>query len=160
MEMLATSLAVFSNGHIDHRKGKMQIDVETSKLDQRRVFVFDDDEVTHAALQFMLHDETETYPGRQPPARCDRPPAHSTARGGAAGDSVLDTALRRRLTDHGFAGNGLNGAIANNTTPPMKASHNRRRRDRAPADRRGRMARPQKGRRAVMRYGSPASATN
>jgi hypothetical protein len=47
-KLLATSLAVFSNGHIDHRKGKMQIEVETSKLDQRRVFVVDDDEVTHA----------------------------------------------------------------------------------------------------------------
>jgi hypothetical protein len=44
-------------------------------------------------LQFVLHDETETYPGRQPSAMCDLPPAHSTARGGAAGDSVLDAAL-------------------------------------------------------------------
>ena len=32
----------------------MQIGVETSKaVDQRRVFVIDDDEITRAALQFM-----------------------------------------------------------------------------------------------------------
>src|SRR6266568_3738187 len=29
--------------------------------DQRRVFVIDDDEITRAALQFMLHDEIETH---------------------------------------------------------------------------------------------------
>lgn len=40
----------------------MQIGVETSKaVDQRRVFVIDDDEITRAALQFMLHDEIETH---------------------------------------------------------------------------------------------------
>ncbi|HUB63349.1 MAG TPA: response regulator [Methylocella sp.] len=40
----------------------MQIGVETSKaVDQRRVFVVDHDEVTRAALQFMLHDEIETH---------------------------------------------------------------------------------------------------
>jgi DNA-binding NarL/FixJ family response regulator len=40
----------------------MQIGVETSKaVDQRRVFVVDDDEVTRSALQFMLHDEIETH---------------------------------------------------------------------------------------------------
>jgi DNA-binding NtrC family response regulator len=40
----------------------MQIGVETSKaVDQRRVFVVDADEVTRAALQFMLHDEIETH---------------------------------------------------------------------------------------------------
>ncbi len=40
----------------------MQIGVETSKaVDQRRVFVVDQDEVTRAALQFMLHDEIETH---------------------------------------------------------------------------------------------------
>lgn len=40
----------------------MQIGVETSKaVDQRRVFVIDEDEVTRAALQFMLHDEIETH---------------------------------------------------------------------------------------------------
>jgi DNA-binding response OmpR family regulator len=40
----------------------MQIGVETSKaVDQRRVFVVDDDEITRAALQFMLHDEIETH---------------------------------------------------------------------------------------------------
>jgi DNA-binding NtrC family response regulator len=43
-------------------EGKMQIGVETSKaVDQRRVFVVDDDEVTRAAVQFMLHDEIETH---------------------------------------------------------------------------------------------------
>ncbi len=40
----------------------MQIGVETSKaVDQRRVFVIDEDEITRAALQFMLHDEKEAY---------------------------------------------------------------------------------------------------
>lgn len=40
----------------------MQIGVETSKaLDQRRVFVVDPDEITRAALQFILHDEIETH---------------------------------------------------------------------------------------------------
>lgn len=40
----------------------MQIGVESSKaVDQRRVFVVDADEVTRAALQFMLHDEIETH---------------------------------------------------------------------------------------------------
>lgn len=40
----------------------MQIGVETSKaVDQRRIFVIDEDEVTRAALQFMLHDEIETH---------------------------------------------------------------------------------------------------
>jgi DNA-binding NarL/FixJ family response regulator len=41
---------------------EMQIGVETSKaVDQRRVFVIDEDEITRAALQFMLHDEIETH---------------------------------------------------------------------------------------------------
>jgi len=59
----------------------MQIGVETSKaVDQRRVFVIDDDEITRAALQFMLHDEIETHEltnpeeayekGRLAPASC------------------------------------------------------------------------------------------
>ena len=40
----------------------MQIGVETAKaVDQRRVFVVDGDEITRAALQFMLHDEIETH---------------------------------------------------------------------------------------------------
>jgi DNA-binding NtrC family response regulator len=40
----------------------MQIGVETSKaVDQRRIFVVDDCEITRAALQFMLHDEIETH---------------------------------------------------------------------------------------------------
>ncbi len=40
----------------------MQIGVETAKaVDQRRVFVVDEDDITRAALQFMLHDEIETH---------------------------------------------------------------------------------------------------
>ena len=40
----------------------MQIGVETAKaVDQRRIFVIDEDEITRAALQFMLHDEIETH---------------------------------------------------------------------------------------------------
>jgi len=40
----------------------MQIGVETSRaVDNKRVFVIDDDEIIRAALQFMLHDENETH---------------------------------------------------------------------------------------------------
>jgi DNA-binding response OmpR family regulator len=40
----------------------MQIGVEMSKaLENKRVFVVDDDEITRAALQFMLHDEFEAH---------------------------------------------------------------------------------------------------
>jgi CheY-like chemotaxis protein len=40
----------------------MQIGVEIAKaVDNKRIFVVDDDEVTRAALQFMLHDENETH---------------------------------------------------------------------------------------------------
>ncbi len=40
----------------------MQIGVETAKaLEHRRVFVIEEDEITRAALQFMLHDEIETH---------------------------------------------------------------------------------------------------
>ena len=41
----------------------MQIGVETSKaVENKRVFVVDSDEITRAALQFMLHDENEVFP--------------------------------------------------------------------------------------------------
>ncbi len=40
----------------------MQIGVESAKaVDQRRVFVIDEDEITRTVLQFMLHDEIETH---------------------------------------------------------------------------------------------------
>jgi DNA-binding NtrC family response regulator len=40
----------------------MQIGVETSKaVDQRRVFVIDQDDIVRTALQFMLQDEIETH---------------------------------------------------------------------------------------------------
>jgi DNA-binding response OmpR family regulator len=40
----------------------MQIGVEMSKaLENKRVFVVDEDEITRAALQFMLHDEFEAH---------------------------------------------------------------------------------------------------
>jgi DNA-binding response OmpR family regulator len=40
----------------------MQIGVETSKaVDNKRIFVVDEDEIIRAALQFMLHDENETH---------------------------------------------------------------------------------------------------
>jgi CheY-like chemotaxis protein len=40
----------------------MQIGVETSRaVDNKRIFVVDDDEIARAALQFMLHDENETH---------------------------------------------------------------------------------------------------
>jgi DNA-binding response OmpR family regulator len=43
-------------------EGEMQIGVESAKaVDQRRVFVVDEDEITRTALQFMLHDEIETH---------------------------------------------------------------------------------------------------
>ena len=40
----------------------MQIGVEMSKaLENKRVFIVDDDEIIRAALQFMLHDEYEAH---------------------------------------------------------------------------------------------------
>lgn len=40
----------------------MQIGVETAKaVDQRRVFVIDEDDITRTVLQFMLQDEIETH---------------------------------------------------------------------------------------------------
>jgi len=40
----------------------MQIGVETSRaVENKRVFVIDDDEITRAVLQFMLQDENETH---------------------------------------------------------------------------------------------------
>lgn len=40
----------------------MQIGVESARaVDNRRIFVVDPDEITRAALQFMLHDENETH---------------------------------------------------------------------------------------------------
>jgi DNA-binding NtrC family response regulator len=40
----------------------MQIGVDSERaVDDRRVFVVDEDEITSAALQFMLHDEIETH---------------------------------------------------------------------------------------------------
>ncbi|MCC9624213.1 response regulator [Thalassospira sp. MA62] len=40
----------------------MQIGVETYKaVDQRRVFVVDEDDITRTAIQFMLTDEIETH---------------------------------------------------------------------------------------------------
>jgi len=48
-------------------EGDMQIGVETSKaVDQRRVFVIDEDEITRAVLQFMLQDEIETHEHANP----------------------------------------------------------------------------------------------
>lgn len=40
----------------------MQIGVDSNKaVDNKRVFVVDNDEIMSAALQFMLHDENETH---------------------------------------------------------------------------------------------------
>lgn len=40
----------------------MQIGVETTRaVENKRIFVIDDDEIIRAALQFMLHDENETH---------------------------------------------------------------------------------------------------
>jgi DNA-binding response OmpR family regulator len=40
----------------------MQIGVESYRaVDNKRVFVVDHDEITRAALQFMLHDENKTH---------------------------------------------------------------------------------------------------
>ena len=40
----------------------MQIGVETAKaLDNKRLFVVANDDITRMALQFMLHDENETH---------------------------------------------------------------------------------------------------
>jgi DNA-binding response OmpR family regulator len=43
-------------------EGDMQIGVETSKaVDNKRIFVVDENEIIRAAVQFMLHDENETH---------------------------------------------------------------------------------------------------
>jgi len=40
----------------------MQIGVESSRaVENKRLFVVDDDEITRAALQFMLHDDNEAH---------------------------------------------------------------------------------------------------
>ncbi len=40
----------------------MQIGVDTDKaVDNKRIFVIDEDEIIRAAVQFMLHDENETH---------------------------------------------------------------------------------------------------
>jgi len=40
----------------------MQVGVEASKaVDNKRIFVVDEDEIIRAAVQFMLHDENETH---------------------------------------------------------------------------------------------------
>ncbi len=40
----------------------MQIGVETSRaVDNKRIFVVDDDDITRAAAQFMLQDDNETH---------------------------------------------------------------------------------------------------
>ncbi len=40
----------------------MQIGVESARsVENRRIFVVDEDEINRAALQFMLHDENETH---------------------------------------------------------------------------------------------------
>jgi len=45
-----------------HPRRPMQIGVEISRsVENKRIFVVDSDEVTRAALQFMLHDENETH---------------------------------------------------------------------------------------------------
>ena len=44
------------------RGNDMQIGVDSAMaVDNKRIFVVDPDEVTRAALQFMLHDENETH---------------------------------------------------------------------------------------------------
>lgn len=51
----------------------MQIGVETSKaVDQRRVFVIDEDDITRSVLQFMLHDEIETHELASPEEAYDK----------------------------------------------------------------------------------------
>ena len=60
--LLATQLVPATEETRKLTEADMQIGVETSKaVDQRRVFVIDEDEITRAALQFMLHDEIETH---------------------------------------------------------------------------------------------------
>jgi DNA-binding NarL/FixJ family response regulator len=54
----------FASRHFTIAQGQsdMQIGVETSRaVDNKRVFVVDDDEITRAVLQFMLQDDNETH---------------------------------------------------------------------------------------------------
>jgi CheY-like chemotaxis protein len=52
----------FNSSSIFIDEGDMQIGVETSRaVENKRIFVIDEDEIFRAALQFMLHDENETH---------------------------------------------------------------------------------------------------
>jgi CheY-like chemotaxis protein len=56
------SLASNSGNANESEVGEMQIGVEMSKaLENKRVFIVDDNEIIRAALQFMLHDEFEAH---------------------------------------------------------------------------------------------------
>jgi DNA-binding response OmpR family regulator len=58
-EATATFHSALRNGL---EEGKMQIGVETTRaVENKRVFIVDHDEITRAALQFMLHDENEAH---------------------------------------------------------------------------------------------------
>jgi DNA-binding NarL/FixJ family response regulator len=62
----------------------MQIGVESAKaVDQRRVFVVDEDEIIRAALQFMLHDEIETH------ELCNPEEAYAKGQGWLSPDVIL-----------------------------------------------------------------------
>lgn len=52
----------FNRGGVFIRGHAMQIGVETSRaVENKRVFVVDDDDITRAVLQFMLQDDNETH---------------------------------------------------------------------------------------------------
>ena len=57
-----TELASSEKGHIFAEDRTMQIGVETSRaVENKRVFVVDEDDITRAVAQFMLQDDNETH---------------------------------------------------------------------------------------------------
>src|ERR1039458_6215718 len=55
-----TALATQEASQLD--EGPMQIGVESSRaVENKRIFVVDENEIFRAAVQFMLHDENETH---------------------------------------------------------------------------------------------------
>ncbi|WP_363347050.1 response regulator [Methylocystis echinoides] len=56
------SIAFEMGNDLPEKRWDMQIGVEMSKaLENKRVFIVDDNEIIRAALQFMLHDEFEAH---------------------------------------------------------------------------------------------------
>jgi DNA-binding response OmpR family regulator len=79
----------------------MQIGVEMARaMENKRVFIIDDDEVVRAALQFMLHDEFEAHEVASPALAVEKtqtqPPDLMMVGGGLLKAQGLEVLLRFR----------------------------------------------------------------